>query len=856
MNTKQHTSTTSATAPLSLRRPAPRLREHTPRRSHAPALRRTDLALSVLSLVALLSACGGGSGDSTTDDIPTPQSIAQTVRVIDGPIKGALVCLDANRNGACDAGEVSGTTDADGNVTLDVPTADAGKHPVLALVGTDAVDADSGPVTVAYSLRAPADKPAVVSPLTTLVAAQAEDSGTSSDEAARLLAEKLRLSASLFADFSKATDDAGKLAANIARTVVVATQQQLVATAEAKDKDGKPLSASDRMLVIHQALLSNLAELASAATAPAVANAGTAQAKADAIAAAATALGTSSGITKDSVAAAVVAAKLPPAADVPTATPVAGSNLRWFSYTDAQNYYFHQFKATAAQATVVNGKYQFTEYREQSRGSGGNVTGYYQWGEGLNNWARNQVVWTGTEWFDCPTDMVHETTPWDANGVSNSLYCKAYRTTTKRAPRDIAGLKMADLVTEFRAYGLADTEGSFKAWGPDPVLHADRLGASFPAGSLMYYYSSTDTSQPDRYNTTLNNDLYIPYNSAVANGVKAECDKVTSSNFAQFQATAQTLEELVAATPGKPCVYQTNASTGEANEWWSQSTINIGDVADAFVSSSGNFKSGVKDLRVSFAAGNVANYWLCLRRSNDNSVRNCSAAGSGSYAIEALGNARVLRLVGEPKVAGTLSFVRTMVERDGKVWYGSRGRLSSSRQLRINGTASNALFAALGMPAPRAAAPLTASSLVALYLGTAGPGTVNRNALAWMENNNANLTGAWALGSATDPQAQVFFFFANGDYVLADPQGDTTPSRCGGAGHERGTFSFDTAAGTLRALTNSVDTNGCAGLHDLPTASAPFAAFPGVLQLSSDGQRITATWSDGSGTDTLYRLTK
>ncbi len=818
--------------------------------SLAIALYEIGLATAILGTVVLLTACGGGS------DGAQPGPLEQAIQVIDGPIKGAVVCLDANNNGACDTSEVQGTTTADGRVTLSVPAADAGKYPVLALVGTDAVDADNGPVTTAYSLRAPADKPAVVSPLTTLVVVQAEASGTSSDDAAKLLTEKLGLSTSMFADFSKASDDAGKLAATVARLVVLTTQQQLAATAEAKDKDGKALSATDRALVIHQALLSKLEDLASAATAPAMANASTAEAKAEAIATAAAALTASSGITQDSVAAAVATATLPPTPDPVGATPTAGSNVRWFSYTDAQNYYYRQFKSTAAQVTLVDGKRQFTEYREQSRGIGGNVTSYLQWGEGLNNWARNQVVWTGTEWFDCPTDMVHEYTPWDAKGVSSSLYCKAYKGSSKRAARDITGMKMADVVVEIRAYPLIDTEGSFKAWGPDPAVHADKLGGMFPAGSVLYYYTGTDTAQPDRYNTTLNNDLYVPYSSAVANGSKAECDKVSSSNFAQFQTTAKTLEELIAATPGKPCVYQTNVSTGEPNEWWSQSTINIGDVPDAFVSSSGNFKSGVKDLRVSFATGNVANYWLCLRRSNDNSVRNCSAAGSGSYSIETLGNARVLRLAGEPRVAGTLSFVRTMVERDGKVWYGSRGRLTTSRQLRINGTASDALFAALGMPAPRSAAPLTSSSLMASYLGTAGPGTANRNALALMENNNANLTGAWALGSATDPQAQLFFFFANGDYVMADPQGDTAPSRCGGAGYERGTFSFDAAAGTLRAVTNSVDTNGCAGLHDLPSASDPFANVPGVLRLSADGQRITATWSDGSGTDTLFRLTK
>ncbi len=808
-------------------------------------------ALPMLGLAALLSACGGG-GDSASDDPPVPRFVNQAVRVVDGPIKSALVCLDANRNGACDAGESSGTTDADGNVTLSVPGDDAGKHPVLALVGTDAFDADSGAVPVAYSMRAPADKPALVSPLTTLVLVQTEATGASTDEAAAALADRLRLKTSLWADYTTANDDDAKLAGQIARLVVAATQQQLAATANALDKNGNALSATDRAMVIQQGLLSQVEALGRAAADAAITSAATPLAKTEAIAAAATALNAQTGITKDTVAAAVAVAKLPPGTETTSGTGVAGATLRWFSYTDAQNYTYRQFKATAAQNTTVDGKRQFTEYRELSRGSAGQITGFQQWGDGLNNWARNQVVWTGSAWFDCPTDMVHEYKPWDTKGVSSSLYCKAYQSTTRRSERDISGMTMADLVREIRAYPLVDTEGSFSAWGPDPAVHADKLSVVFPSGAVLYYYAAADTAQPDRYNTTLNSDLYLPYVSAVAQGVKSECDKVTGSNFAQYLVPASTLEHLVAASPGKPCIFQPNAATGDENTWWSQSTISIGDVPDDFISSSGHYRSGVKNLRVSFADGNRADYWLCLRRASDGSARNCTAAGSGTYRIDTLGDGRVLRLAGEPQVAGRLGYVRTMVERGGKVWFGSRGRLTTSRQLRLNHVASDALFGALGMPAPRASAPLTATSLLASYMGTAGPGTVNRNALAKMENSNTGLTGAWALGSAGDPQAQVFFFFANGDYVMADPQGDTSPSRCGGAGMERGTYRFDTSSGTLQVLSNSVDTNGCAGLHD-PTSNAPLGIVTG-MRLSPDGQRLTVTWDDGSGVDTLFRL--
>ncbi len=65
------------------------------------------------------------------------------VKVIDGAIKNARVCLEKNTNGACDEGEPVARTDAGGNATLSVPEADAGKFPMLALVGTDALIAVS-----------------------------------------------------------------------------------------------------------------------------------------------------------------------------------------------------------------------------------------------------------------------------------------------------------------------------------------------------------------------------------------------------------------------------------------------------------------------------------------------------------------------------------------------------------------------------------------------------------------------------------------------------------------------------------------------------------------------------------------
>ena len=111
-------------------------------------------------------------GAPTTDDV--------SITVIDGAIENAVVCLDKNGNGACDSDEPTGRTDAAGKVTLKVDKADTGKFPVLVIAGTDARDADTGLVPVAFTLKAPADKTALVSPLTTLVQTVIEGSGLSS----------------------------------------------------------------------------------------------------------------------------------------------------------------------------------------------------------------------------------------------------------------------------------------------------------------------------------------------------------------------------------------------------------------------------------------------------------------------------------------------------------------------------------------------------------------------------------------------------------------------------------------------------------------------------------------------------
>ncbi len=181
----------------------------------------TPLAVA-LATGLLLSACGGGgSSDSDTPAVPT--LVDQTVAVIDGPIGGATVCLDLNDNDACDTGEPTATTAADGNATLTGLAAEVlAAHAVLALVPADAVDADHGVVGTAFQLKTPAGKPAVVSPLTTLVAAHIANAGGTAASADATLAEQLGLCGSLFDNCTVKSDATATQAVVLARLVVVA----------------------------------------------------------------------------------------------------------------------------------------------------------------------------------------------------------------------------------------------------------------------------------------------------------------------------------------------------------------------------------------------------------------------------------------------------------------------------------------------------------------------------------------------------------------------------------------------------------------------------------------------------------
>jgi hypothetical protein len=125
--------------------------------------------LAVLSISAILSACGGGGGDNSS----VAPSGASTLSgaVIDGYLKGATVCLDLNTNLACDSTEPTTKSLDKGAYSLSVPAGtDASNLHVIAIVDSNTIDADTGKAPdKGYTLMAPANAASTVTPLTTFI---------------------------------------------------------------------------------------------------------------------------------------------------------------------------------------------------------------------------------------------------------------------------------------------------------------------------------------------------------------------------------------------------------------------------------------------------------------------------------------------------------------------------------------------------------------------------------------------------------------------------------------------------------------------------------------------------------------
>lgn len=688
------------------------------------------------ALLALAACGGGGGGESTTVVVQPPASTTTNVSttVVDGAIRNAVVCIDKNGNGVCDTGETQGTTDANGNVTLAVPNGDVGKYPIVAMVGTDAIDADHGPVTTAYSMSAPADQATVVSPLTTLVQQTVAGTGATTAEAAKSVQDATGITASLFADFTKVTApaDGTVSAATVARMLVVTTQQQAAAVATTVGTladDGAAITRADLDKAIQKKLLELLPTLVTALGDPAVLSASTPEAREAALLAAATTLVTSAGLTPDSVAT-VVAINNQASAPVATTAPAAFIQLANLSYTSASSYVARLFTGSLAQNTpAADNNAKYVERRLRMNG-----TNLARWGSGSEPKRGADLNWNGSAWVGCPINFENTSSVRDAQGNNVYSYCDKRETgKSNRATFDVAGRTMAEIYAKIHAAGYTNLVIN------DPTV----LGtAVFPDDSKLFYQTNTPLTTAISYYPAGADSL--PNTSNVANQFSAA---VSAGGVASAQADGTgcntfsivdgrkvyerdtngshttNLESMIAMKAGTPCVYtSSNVTVGgvvytapEPNAAWGTATASLG-VVPAPVGTEPGFYNGTTQLRAAFTGGNAVTYYACKQRSDNGNIRACTSVGSGTFAIATLGDARVMTFANLPIDTAPLNYTRVFVERGGFVYYGYQSKPAVTNVVRLSSAAAGALLTQLGIPVEDPSIPvaLTAGS----YAGT------------------------------------------------------------------------------------------------------------------------------------------
>lgn len=697
-------------------------------------LKRLSLALVNASLISV-AGCGGGSDPvDTAVAPPAPTTTTNvTTTVIDGAIKNALVCMDKNSSGQCDADEVQGKTDAAGSVTLAVPNADVGKFPLLALVGTDAVDADHGPVTVAYSMGAPADKTAIISPLTTLVQQTIASAGFTSAEAARAVQDATGITPSPFDDF---TTPAARAAAILAAANALAASSALNAT-----------SVATLVAINNQSLVPLTTPFTPAA----------------------------------------------PVADYSLASLNFTNAANWFVRTFGSS--LAQATPDASGATkfvdkrvrsntnaVANWSYGIDPARQADlhwNGSAwvGCALNYesssavrdVQGKSGSNYCNGASVSKSSRATFDISgKTMASVYSDIRAAGYTNLTVANADALGTSTFPADSKLLYQTTTpLSEAIAYYPASSITAGQTNIPSqnvPAIAAGGVASAQPAGEGC----NTVQADPNGFNATTLEGLI-----AVKKGTPCSFGAPTSFT------------------------YQGQTYTAPTNDIWSFSTVNIALIGTAPLNSgpAPGFYTGNIRYRFAFkgTGANAITYYACQQRFIDGATRACVEIGTGTYAIATLGDARVMTFTNPPAQLAALTFNTALVERNGLVYSGYQNKLVASGTARLNATAGNALLTQLGLPPVDPSVPLalTAASYQGVWevrdsAATSGATVlfVNANGTSSCQDyktlvNSActvtvtnPATGAFTVTGASGTASGTFNFLAGtvtGTYSLTSP---------------------------------------------------------------------------------------
>jgi hypothetical protein len=164
----------------------------------------TIIYTSVVAALSVLAGCGGGNGSAAVTPVVTLKGVVATAAFTPGSAtdptvaptywQGALVCVDANNNGKCDASENPVTTDSKGGFSLTA----AAVAPIIADIGTSSTTSAGGaknPTRIVYRAsieQVNEQNPGVVlSPLSTEVVRLTEANGTGYQTEKQNLATRL-----------------------------------------------------------------------------------------------------------------------------------------------------------------------------------------------------------------------------------------------------------------------------------------------------------------------------------------------------------------------------------------------------------------------------------------------------------------------------------------------------------------------------------------------------------------------------------------------------------------------------------------------------------------------------------------
>ncbi len=680
--------------------------------------KRNVLSISGACLLGLYG-CGGSSGGAGLAEVPvTPApppavtTIDVPVSVVDGPIQNATVCVDKNNNGVCDSGEPTGKTDVAGKVTLKVDIADIGKFPILAVVGIDAVDSQTGPVQVAYTLKSPADKPSVVTPLTTLVQSVVDSTGLASSVAENQIRTQAGINVSLFDDFSKSSSADSQAAAVLARMLVITSQQQASAIVPALGTlaiNGATIKQADldkaiqlKLLQIMPVVLTSLADSSVLAAVnakerePALLNAAK-RIVADPV----------TGLSAEAMAAVVGITNQVASGATATVVPVAGFIMKQLDYFNATGYTVRHNVSTLAQATPDgSGNTRLVDRRYL-----GNSDAISAWtSRGSSSLRQSDVHFNGSAWVNCALNGEQISSSRNAKGVGGYVGCQNLESGFYSVSIfDVSGKPMLDVYNQIVKAGTTNIKISM----PAVALSAAR----FPADSQVIYQSAFGTASAVSYYPGSSNVLLQYSVEASAGGVATNQQPGVGCNSAEQNgngAVTKTFEDMMARAPGNPCFFAppgsfvysgvTYTSQDATNEQWGVQTLSLGVVGVAPVGTgvAPGFYSTNVPLRVAFKGDgpNAVTYYACKQRFNTGSPRNCTSIGTGTYTIATQGDARIMTFNNLPLQANALDSARVMVERGGKIYSGYKSPTGAFPvSARFNTAASTALLAQLGMPA-------------------------------------------------------------------------------------------------------------------------------------------------------------